>query len=508
MPFRCIAFVVAVVALLPTAAAESELRIGFTQDPLTLDPANHRNRYTETIIRNLYDGLLTRTSAMEVVPELAESWRQIDAVTYELKLRQGVRFHSGDVMTVTDVEFTFDRLMRTGALGGQTSPRKSLLGPLKEVTIIDSETLRFTLEEPWPIFTGMLPFQQIVNKAFVDRTGAADMATRADGTGPFRLVEWRRGDSVIMERFADYYGGAPDIPPVGPAMVDRVIFKIIPESASRVAALLAGDVHIVNELPPHAMRRVEANPSTRVMSVNSTRTLFVALNNTQPPFDDVRVRRAANHAIDKKLIIEKVLYGAGTTVNGVLSPDALGFEPDLPEYEYNPAKAKMLLGDAGYPHGIDVVLDTGGADKELAEVIASMLAESQIRTKVEIWEASVARRNWRDRHKKQRDMWLTSWGNASLDPVGLFVPTLHTDGRGNWAGYSNHEVDELLDGATAESDRERRVELYRRAQRIVNEEAPWVFLWIPRDIYGVSTRLEGWQPSVDGRIYLHDARLR
>src|SRR6185436_6743207 len=221
-----------------SAALGAELRVGFTQDALTLDPANHRKRETETIIRNLYDGIMTQTSRSEVVPELAASLRQVDALTYEAKLRSGVKFHSGDEMTADDIKFTFDRLTKDKAMGGQTSPRQSLLGPLVSTDVVDRYTVRFKLKEPWPVFPRMLPVQEVVSRKFVEKLGTDALATQANGTGPFRLVEWRKGDSVIMERFADYYGGADAIPPAGPAKIDRVIFKIIPENASRVAALL------------------------------------------------------------------------------------------------------------------------------------------------------------------------------------------------------------------------------------------------------------------------------
>ena len=488
--------------------AAGELRVGFTQDALTLDPANHRKRETETIIRNLYDGLLTRDSKMQVVPELAESWRQIDPTTYEFKLRKGVKFHSGDELTAEDIKFTFDRLTREGAMGGQTSPRKSLLGPLKEIKVADRLTVRFVLDKPWPILPAMLPFQEVVSKKCVESVGSEGLATKTNGTGPFKLVEWRRGDAIIMERFAGYYGGAAAIPPVGPARVDRVIFKIIPENASRVAALLAGDVDIINELPASSMKQVASNSGTQVVKVNGTRTFFVALNNAKKPFSDARVRRALNHALDKKLIIDKVLFGTATPLNGVMSPDAFAFNAKLPEYPYDLAKAKKLLAQAGYPKGFEATIDTEGAFKDLAEAVAALLGKAGVKAKVQVWEGAVLTPIWREAEKrKERDMYFTSWGNGSLDPSDIMVPTLRTDGRGNSAGYSNPQVDKLLDDAEVEVDREKRRGMYLKAQELINADAPWIFLWLPQDIYGVSKRLSGWQPSADSRINLHDAAV-
>lgn len=491
-----------------STAFASELRVGFSQDAQTLDPANHRNRETETIIRNMCDGLLTRDPDMKVVPEIAESFRQIDATSWEFKIRDGIKFHSGAPLTAADVKFTFDRLTKENAMGGQTSPRKSLLGPVAAIESPDAKTVVFKLSAPWPILPAMLPFQELVSKDFVEKNGDAAMATKVDCAGPFKLVEWRRGDAVILERDPNYYGGSPAIPPVGPAKVDRVIFKVIPENASRVAALLAGEVDLVNELPTSAIKQVEASDKAKVSAVNGTRTFFVAMNLAKKPFDDPRVRKALNHAVDRKLIIDRILEGRATALNGVMSPDAFGFNADLPEYKYDPALAKSLLAEAGFPNGLDLTIDVVGAAKPTAEAIAALMGRAGVRAKVQVWEGAVLSPMWNDAEKrKDRDLFLTSWGNGALDPSDIMVPTLRSKGRGNSAGYSNAKVDALLDAAETEADQTKRAAMYKEAQALVNADAPWIFLWLPQDIYGVSRRLKGWRPSADARINLHDASV-
>jgi peptide/nickel transport system substrate-binding protein len=489
-------------------AHAADIRVGFGLDALTMDPGNHRSRETETILRNMYDGLLTRDSKMKIVPELVASWKQLDATTYEFKLRQGVKFHSGDEMTAEDVKFTFDRIIKKGMIDGKSSPRAGLLGPLKDVVAVDKYTVQFKLEKPWAILPAMLPFQEVVSKAFVQKVGDNAMATQVDGTGPFKLVEWRRGESITMERFAGYYGGSPEIPPVGPAKADRVIFKIIPENSSRVAALLAGDVDIATEVPVHMMKQIESNPTSQVVKVRGTRSFFISLNNTKPPFDQLLVRKAANHALDKKLLIERVMQNTATPINGVLSPDAFSFDPGLPAYEYSPAKARQLLAQAGYPNGIDVTLDVEGSFADIAQAIGSLLTKAGIRTKVVVGEGTGLRTKWLQDKKKTGDMWLTSWGDGSLDPEDIFAPTLSTGDRGNSAGYSNTAVDGLLSAASTEADAGKRASLFTKAQRLVNADAPWIFLWVPQDIYGVSRRLKGWLPSADSRVNLHRAYIQ
>lgn len=485
-----------------------EVRVGIAQDALTLDPANHRNRETETIIRNMMDGLLTRDADMRIRPELAESWRQVDAKTYEFRIRPGIRFHSGDALTATDIKFTFDRLVKSNAMGGQTSPRKGLLGPLEDTVLVDERTVRMVLAQPWPILPAMLPFQEVVNHRQVERVGQEGMQTRPDGCGPFKLAEWRRGEAVIMDRFADYYGGSTEIPVAGPAQIDRAIFRVMPENSARVAGLLAGEVDIISELPASAMRQVEASRNAQVMKVNGTRSFFVALNLAKKPFDDLRVRRALNHALDKGAIISRILNNTATPLRGVMSPDAFGFNPDLPEYGHDLARARALLGEAGVAQGTELVIDTTAALKEIAEAIAALLSRTGLRVRTQVWEGAVLNPMWQaaDR-RRDRDMYLNSWGNGALDPSDIMVPTLRTGGRGNFAGFSNAEVDRLLDAAETEADQAKRAEMYRRAQAIVTDQAPWIFLWLPQDIYGVAKRVQNWRPQADSRINLHRVRV-
>lgn len=509
--FKKILLASALAALMPAAVVSaSEIRVGFTAEPLTLDPGNHRNRDTETVIRNLSDGLLTRDAEMKVVPEIAESFTQTSPVTFEFKIRKGVKFHDGTELTPEDVKFTLDRLTVEGGMGeGQTSPRQSLLGPVKDVEIVGGDTIRINLSEPWPLLPAMLPFQELVSKAFTEKTGTAGMATAINGTGPFKLVEWRKGDSIIMARFDDYYGGSPDIPPVGKACADRAIFKFIPEAASRVAALLAGDVDIINDLPPFSVKQVEANPNTAVMTVNGTRSVFLALNLRGDKFDDIKVRQAFAHALDKNLLIDRILGGNAVSIEGILSPAAFGASPDLPKYTHDPEKAKALLAEAGYANGIDVTIDATGADKDMAEAISAVLGKAGIRAKVAIGENAQVMAKWDPKNdKNDGDVFFTSWGNGSLDPFDIFVPTHYTLARGNRSGYSNTEVDSLLDQGSVELDPAKRAALYQKAEAIVNAELPYLYLWVPKDIYGVSKRVSGWQPSADARINLHDACVK
>jgi len=190
-------------------AAGDTLVVGVHQDATTLDPGNHRDRVTETIIRNMYDGLITRTTDMELVPELAESWEQTSTTEWLFYLRKGVKWHDGEEFTAEDVKFTIDRLVKEGMINGMTSPRKSLLDPVNGAEVIDTYTVKLTLDASMPHLLAFLPFQEMVAKHYVEEVGDDYLAEHAMGTGPFKLVRWDKGTQVVMERFDDYYGGSP-----------------------------------------------------------------------------------------------------------------------------------------------------------------------------------------------------------------------------------------------------------------------------------------------------------
>jgi peptide/nickel transport system substrate-binding protein len=488
----------ACITMFCATAGAQELRVGLPSDALTLDPHNFRDRITQTVTLNIHDALLLNFGGRNL-PALAESFRQIDDRTYEAVLRDGVTFHSGAPLTVDDVIWSFERLTKPNALGGQTSPRAGLLGPLASIEATGPRTVRFRLATPWPVFPTMLTIQPVARRGFHAEVGDAGMATRTDGAGPFRLFRWNRGDSIQLERHPGYHGGPP------PAA--RATFRVVPETASRTAALLAGELEIAAELPVAAIRQVERSPRARVAAVNSTRSIFVSLNTTRPPFNDARVRQAANHAIDKRLIIERLFGGRATALNGVLTPDSFGFNPGLPAYAHDPARARALLAEAGHANGIDITLDSIAADRETAEVLAQMLGAAGIRARVQVWEGAVLTPIWRDTARNERQALLTGWGSGALDPTGIMEPTLKSRDRGNTAGYANPEVDRLITLAGSEPDTEKRAALWRDAQAIITREAPWVFLWVQQDLYGVSARLRDWSPEPSAMIQLHRARL-
>jgi len=499
----------AIVALLLVASvgiaqAQSDpdtIVVGIHADIQDLDPHNFRHRETETVLRNIFDGLVTRGPDMQPVPELAESISQLDETTWEFKLRRGVKFHDGTEMTAEDVAFSINRYVKEGAMAGRTSPRKDLLGPVTHAEAVDDYTVRVYMSSPWSVF---LPY--LVHHMVVPRSVGDQLIEHPIGTGPFKLVEWVRGSHVVLERFDDYYGGAPALGRSGPAPARRVIFRVIPETATRLAALMAGEVDLITEVPVDAIRQIESHPNLELRPVMGTRSYFTEFNVRRPPFNDVRVRQALNYAVDIDLVVNQLLNGLGQPLTTILSPLSFGHNDDLRPYPYDPEKAKQLLAEAGYANGLSFELAVEDKRKEIAEAYAFMLQQIGVEARVRVMpEYTIMVEAMK---RGELDAMLTDWGDSTMDPTGIFVPKLRTGDRGNFGGYSNPGVDALIMLAESTTNRETRAEAYRLAQKLVYDDAPMIFEYITQELYAQNKRLQGWDPIPDSRINLHTASKR
>lgn len=524
----CAAPVAPATAPSPEAAApprEQTVIVGLVEAPITLDPADHRNRTTETVIRNMFDGLVTRDTRNGVHLELAESAELLDPVTWEFRLRQGVKFHDGTEMTADDVVFTFNRIIQENMIEypePHTSPRKGLIAPLQEVEKVDDYTVRFHLSAPWPPAMQLFVHQQIVPKAYLESVGTRGFVERPIGAGPFRFVSGQLDDQIVMERFDDYWGGAPTLPPVGPACVQRAIFRVIPEASTRVAALLAGEVHIIQAVPPDLVDTLMQSPDVVVKTAPGTRPKWMELNVNQPPFDNKLVRQALNYLVDKELIIETIYQGRAVALPGVLSPFNNFADPSLTPYPYDPDKARTLLAEAGIVDSDgdgrlewngapwSFVVDTLEEHRQLGEAVVAQLQEAGIDAGLRLWEYSVVRPMLL---AGERTAYIGDWGDSAFDPVGHMEAKWHgvvegsPYGRGNFSGYNNPRVNELIMAGETETDEAKRREIYNEAQAILYDEAPAVFLLLPEEIEASRANVTNWEPASDSRINLHDVCL-
>jgi peptide/nickel transport system substrate-binding protein len=511
----------------PTAAPKRQtIIVALSQAPTSLDPADHRSRISETVIRNMFDGLVTRDNVSGVHLELAEEINWVDDRTLEVKLRQGVKFHDGSEMTADDVVFTFDRIIQENKIEYpelHTSPRKGLIAPLESIEKTGNYTVVMHFSGPWPPALQLLVHQQIVPKKYLEEVGTEGFIAHPIGTGPFKFVSAQPGfEEVVMERWEDYYGGAPDLEPVGPACVEGAIFRVIPEASTRVAALLAGEVDIIQAVPSELIDTLMQTPGIQVKTAPGTQPKWIELNVNKAPFDDVRVRQALNYAVDKQLIIDEIYGGRAVALPGPLSPFNNFVNKNLSPYPYDPDKALSLLEEAGWTDSNgDGLLDKGGSSfsftidtleefRALAEAIAEMFRAIGIDASVRFWEYSVVRPQLL---AGERMAYLDDWGDSAFDPVGHFEAKWHgyvdgsPYGRGNFSTYNNARVNELIVMGETTADPAERQKIYDEAQQIVYDEAPAVFLVVPDEAEAALAWVTNWSPASDSRINLHDVCL-
>lgn len=503
------------------------LIVGIDAAPQTLDPADYSHRQTETILRNMFDGLVTRDTRSGVHLELAEEMEWIDDLTLQVKLREGVTFHNGTELTADDVVFTYMRIITENAIDfpePHSSPRKGFVGSLDSIEKVDDYTVKMHFSAPFPPFEQLFVHNQILPKAYMEEVGTQGFIEKPIGTGPFKFVSAQPGlTEVVLERYDDYYGGAPDLEPVGPACVGEVVFKVIPEASTRVSELLSGEVDIIRAVPSEFVDTLAQIPGIQVKSAPGTRPMWAQLNVAQPPFDDVRVRRALNHAIDKELIINEIYGGRAVAIPGPLSPFNNFVNKSLVPYSYDPDLALSLLGEAGFSDtDEDGILDKNGqpfsftidtieAYRELSEAVASQLRGLGINAIVRVWEYGEVRPLL---YACERSAWVGGWGDSAFDPVGHIEATWHTYkegvptyGRGNFGCYSNERVDELIKLGETTSDPIERQNIYDEAQKIIYDEAPAIFLILFDTVNAASERVTNWEPASDGRVNLHDVCL-
>lgn len=504
-------------------APSSTIVIALAAAPVSLDPADHRSRESETVIRNMFDGLVTRDATNGVHMQLAESMEWADEQTLNIKLREGVKFHDGTEMTADDVVFTFERIINENQIEypePHTSPRKGLIAPLESIEKTGDYSVTMHFSGPWPPAMQLLVHQQIVPKAYIEKVGTEGFIANPIGTGPFKFVSAQPGfEDVVLERFEDYYGGSPELTPVGKACAGQVVFRVIPEASTRVSALLAGEVDIITNVPQDLIETLSANENVQVKTAAGTQPKWIELNVNKAPFDDVNVRKALNYAVDKELIIEQIYGGRAVALPGALSPFNSFINKSLSPYPYDTDMALDLLSQAGWEDSDgDGILDKDGQPfamtidtledwRPLAEAVADMYRAIGIDANVRFWEYSVVRDQLL---AGERQAYLDDWGDSAFDPVGHFEAKWHgfvadtPYGRGNFSTYSNERVNELIVQGETTGDAAARQTIYDEAQQIVYDEAPAVFLILPEEVEAASAAITNWTPASDSRENMHD----
>jgi len=481
-------------------ARTKEVVIGLGAEPRTMLAVTIVDWTTNNMLEHIYDRLLDRDpKTFKPRPMLAESWRIVNDTTWEFKLRKGVKFHNGEPFTAHAVKATIDYALDPANKSHFTAA--AYWGLVKEVQVVDDFAVRFLTKQPWPnlIDSASLTNSLIMPAKALRELGPAKLAEKPIGTGPFRFVEWKRDERLVLERNPDYWQG--------PADVSRVTFRFIPEFSARMAALLSGEIDIMKDVPPHAVEAVERSGRARLRSTVSSRINYLALVNLKPgPMQDVRVRRAMNHAVDVDELIKQVLKGRATRMCGPMAPANVDYAP-VECYKHDQARALALLKEVGQdPAKLELTLDTPSGryplDKDVSLAIAAQLQRLGIKVNVVVNEWGTHLDKIKNRNTG--DMFFLGWGPA-LHGQGTMQPLFLADQT--YASYGNNAMlSEKISRASTLLDPKARAEAYAELQRLVHDEAPWVFLWQQHDLYGVAGRVE-WSPRADEKVWMYDAKV-
>lgn len=450
---------------------------------------------TLSLIYQTWDPLVARDPDDNLTPALAERWETLSPTHWRFHLRRGVRWHDGTPFTAEDVKYTIEYVTNPRTV----YVRKGRIAGIASVEVVDAHTLDIRTSAPSPLLLRGLADIAIEQKAISERLGPAEAWRRPIGTGPFRYVEWISGDRYDLAANPDYWGGPP--------RMERVRIRTIPESSTRVASLLAGETHIIEEVPVDLIPAVRQRRNLAVEAVESSVSLVLTFDTRSPPFNDVRVRRAVDHAINKPQIHQQMLDGQGSVLDGQLVTRAtFGHNPNLRARAHDPDEARRLLREAGFPDGFETRINTLSgrylSDVDIANAAAGMMRAVGIRASVNVVEGAVWSRL--DRSREQGPIYQIGWfsvGDADFNTVWFTEAS-----RRNY--WTNAEFDRLWREARSTMDENERRRAYHRMMEIMHEEVPSVFMFgLPR-IFGRSTRVNGWQPSRDSLLRLHRAELR
>src|SRR5215831_19506928 len=455
-------------------------------DPDSLDPQNTQSNPGEQVNRMMYDNLVRFNTKMQIEPALAESWSASkDGLTWTFKLRKGVRFHDGTPFDAKAVKYFFDRV-----LGDEKPFKASLYTPFVQgAQVVDDATVRVTLKQPFAAFLFRLAHSAggIPSPAAHQKWGK-DFALHPVGTGPFKFVEWVKGDHVTMERNDGYWGGRP--------LLDRVVVKTVKEDAARVLMLESGGADLIVNIPTEEIPRLKKDPRFTIESSPTARALFIVINVKKKPFDDLRVRQALNHAVNRDAIVKELFQNNAQVVPGPVSPLQNGYA-NLSGYAYDPKKAKNLLTQAGKSSLKVKLWSPKGRfvkDYELAQAVQQDLAAVGV-------EATLSTLEWgayltatkTPADQTDRELFLLGWSPSTGEARWGTFPLLHSsqfapkgDNRGFFASRA---FDDAIDKATLATTDPARLGALREAQQIAINEAPYIFLISPNMIVGTSKKV-------------------
>jgi peptide/nickel transport system substrate-binding protein len=476
-------------------AQSGQLVVSLASDPTSLFMPRTADRTAANAAWSLYDSLVWVDDENEIAPALAESWEiSEDGLEYTFRLRQGVSFHNGEPFTAEAVVATWE----TGK--DPSNDYANFYEEVDEIDVLDDYTVVLRTYEPHPLLLRRLASDwAMVPPEYIREIGLDAFAARPVGTGPFRFVQRALGDRIIMEANPDYW--QEDLPKVA-----RLVYRVIPDSSTRVAAIRTGEIDIANRLTPEEVGLLEGSPDVRVITYPNDRVYYVGFKNIDDgvgtPLEDRRVRLALNYAVDRPGIISAIFSGEAQLVSGFVLPTNLGHDPSIEPYPYDPERARALLAEAGYEDGFSIGMGCPADGyvniNEVCLAIQRNLAQVGVEVSVEFRTTNTF---WsQPRYGAVGPMYVDSWssdvGEALPRLIGALIP-------GNYYNtWEDPELAKMIEKITQTVDSEERAALYGEIQRYMHEDPPFIYLYQPNIFEAVRNRVEGYSPRPAEEYFL------
>lgn len=483
------------VALGAPAAGARTLTVAQDYDPADLFGTLSTNNPMLAILESLY---MDNPVSHKIEPHLALGYEKVSDKEILIKLRSGVRFTNGEPMNAEAVALSIKLFASPKVV-----PAYGVYAPMIDrAEAADELTVRLFLARPTPLLDLLLAQILVVPPKYWETAGAKGFGQKPIGTGPFKLTRWAKDDRMVMDKNTDYWGKLP-------SGIDQIVWRVVPDATARAAGLKTGEFDLAVSLPAIEANDIEATKGLKIYSGDVARIFQLILSSLpqhKGPVQDRRVRQAINYAIDKTAIINSLYEGKAKPLNGqVILPSQPGYDPNLKDYPYDPAKAKALLAEAGYPTGFPIEFRCPAnrypQGRETCEAIADMLLKVGIKAKLTLLESGEFIRQ------------LVSRELAPIGLLGIGVPDDPSFSlalyRSNWrySYYQNPALDRLIDASSSEMDPAKRAAVIREADHILYDDAVIAFLFGAQQFYGYSTRLENFSTNTAQRYFFHYMKL-